>query len=429
MSGQRPAVGEAPEAATIQAAPPGVGPIEEHGATGRRRTLLALCFAAFLVTGNGVAVSPFLLDMARDLGTSLAAVANLVALSSITWGAASLFAGAASDRIGRRPILIGGLLVLVLSPLGVALSHSYLAVAAWRTIGGLGGGAYMGTVFATVADRFPARERGRALGWLTTGQSLSLVIGVPILTSLGGAFGWRGAFGTYGIAMIFAACAVLVVVPGGKTQRATEPPRFLAVLRVLKSSTVLLLLAGIMERLCYAAVSVFLPTYLVQTYGISLGTLAVGLAVIASGNLAGSLIGGRLADRFRVRAIVSAFSLTATGLFALPVLLWQPGVWLSVALCFAYTLANSVGRPALLSALSEAAGEARGAVLGLNITGASVGWLAATSIGGPLIITAGYTGLGLFTSALAFTGAALATGSWLKTSPPDRIERSLNRWP
>jgi hypothetical protein len=74
-------------------------------------------------------------------------------------------------------------------------------------------------------------------------------------------------------------------------------------------------------------------------------------------------------------------------------------------------LLNSFGRPVLLTALSEVSGEARGAVLGLNITGASVGWLAATSIGGPIIIGAGYGGLGLFAASVGFIGAALALAS------------------
>jgi len=402
---------------TTETVLPGAGLVEEPGVAGRRRMLLALCFATFLVTGNGVAVSPFLLDMARDLRTDLAAVASLVALSSITWGISSLFAGVASDRIGRKPILVGGLCVLVLSPLGVALSGNYPAVLAWRVIGGVGGGSFMGTVFATVADRFPARERGRSLGWLTTGQSLSLVVGVPILTSLGGVFGWRGAFWGYGIAMIVAACAVLLVVPPASGERAAAPPRLLAVAGVLTPSTVALLLAGVAERLCYAAVSVFLPTYLVQSYGVPLTALALGLAVVASGNLAGNLLGARLSDRSRARGAVAAFSLAATGLLALPVLLWQPGVWPSVALGFAYTLVNSVGRPVLLTALSEVSGEARGAVMGLNITGSSVGWLVATSVGGPILLGAGYAGLGLFTALVGLVGAALAAGSWLGTRP------------
>ena len=373
--------------------------------------LLALCFATFLVTGNGVAVSPFLLDMARDLGADLAAVANLVALSSVTWGLSSLCAGAASDRIGRKPLLVGGLCVLVLSPLGVALAQGYSAVAAWRILGGVGGGAFMGTVFATVADRFPARERGRSLGWLTTGQSLSLVAGVPLLTGIGGIWGWRGAFWAYGIAMLLAACLTIFVVPATGRDRAIAPLSFAATLRLLRPRTVALLLAGIGDRLCYAAVSVFLPTYLVQTYGISLGTLAIALAIVASGNLVGNLIGGRLGDRFQARGAIVAASLALTGLTALPLLLWQPAVWPSVGLGFAYMLLNSFGRPVLLTALSEVSGEARGAVLGLNITGASVGWLAATSIGGPIIIGAGYGGLGLFAASVGFIGAALALAS------------------
>ncbi len=393
------------------------GLAEERGAAGRGRMLLALCFATFLVTGNGVAVSPFLLDMARDLRTDLAAVANLVALSSITWGIASLFAGAASDRIGRRPLLVGGLCILVLSPLGVAAAQTYPTVAAWRILGGVGGGAFMGTVFATVADRFPARERGKSLGWLTTGQSLSLVIGVPLITSLGGVWGWRGAFWTYGIAMLAAAAVTALVVPKGGRDRATTPPSFAATVRLLKPKTIMLLLAGVSDRLCYAAVSVFLPTYFVQTYGISLGTLAIGLAIIASGNLVGNLIGGRLGDRFRARGVIAAASLALTGLMALPLLLGHPGLWQSVALGFGYSLLNSFGRPVLLTALSEVSGEARGAVLGLNITGASFGWLIATSVGGPLIIGAGYGGLGLFATIVGFLGAALALTSWAISRP------------
>jgi predicted MFS family arabinose efflux permease len=375
--------------------------------------LLVLCFAIFLVTGNGVAVSPFLIDMSRDLGTDLAAIANLVALLSITGGFVSLLAGTASDRLGRKPILLGGLCILVLSPFGVALSSSYFGVAAWRVIGGLGSGCYMGAVFATVADRFPATERGRALGWLAIGQSLSLVLGVPLIASVGGVLGWRGAFLSYGIAMIVAAALVWFVVPRGGSQRKTQPLPFRAMVRLLNYPTIALLLCGITERVCYAVVVVFFPTYLQMTYGVALGALAIGLAIVASGNLGGNLIGGRLADRFRARPLVFAVSSTITGLLGLPMLLWHHSVALSVALGCIYTLVNAVGRVLMLTSLSEVSGEARGAVMGLNITGSSVGIVVATTIGGHLIITNGFGGLGLFTAIAGLGGAVLAAGSWL----------------
>jgi hypothetical protein len=49
---------------------------------------------------------------------------------------------------------------------------------------------------------------------------------------------------------------------------------------------------------------------------------------------------------------------------------------------FAYSLVNAAGRPALMAALSEVPAEVRGAILGLNVTMSSVGWLEAAAVGG-----------------------------------------------
>jgi MFS transporter, DHA1 family, inner membrane transport protein len=51
-------------------------------------------------------------------------------------------------------------------------------------------------------------------------------------------------------------------------------------------------------------------------------------------------------------------------------------------------------------------------VLGLNITVASVGWLAATGLGGFIVSTAGFTGLGVITCLLSAIGAGLAIAYW-----------------
>jgi predicted MFS family arabinose efflux permease len=93
-------------------------------------------------------------------------------------------------------------------------------------------------------------------------------------------------------------------------------------------------------------------------------------------------------------------------------MLWQPGLAASVGLGFAYSLANAVGRPPLMAALSEVSSEARGAILGLNITTGSVGWLGATALGGWLITRFGFGSLGVFSAVTALAGAALAVASW-----------------
>ena len=64
-----------------------------------------------------------------------------------------------------------------------------------------------------------------------------------------------------------------------------------------------------------------------------------------------------------------------------------------------------------MATLSEVPGEVRGAVFGLTVTMASVGWLLAGSVGAGLVATGGFAGLGIFCSVLALAGAGLALAS------------------
>src|SRR3954466_15323768 len=163
--------------------------------TARRVTLMlwALSLGTFLATSSGATRSPFLLDMARDLDTDLMAVANLMAAMSVTWGITSLIAGTTSDRLGRKVILTGAIVLVGAAMAGVGLAGSYPSAVLWVLAGGIGGGSFMGTVFATVSDHVTPARRGGALGWVMTGQSLSLVLGVPLATIIGSQAGWRGA--------------------------------------------------------------------------------------------------------------------------------------------------------------------------------------------------------------------------------------------
>ena len=379
----------------------------------RLALLVPLAGGGLLSTATTVGITPFLLDIAHDFGTNLAAAGNLVAVQSVTWGVASLFAGAASDRLGRRPLLVAGLLTLFISGAAVAWSSSYAWMAVWRLVGGLGGGAFMGTVFATVSDHFPAAERGRSLGWVVTGQSLALVLGVPAMTLAGSVTGWRGAVLAHAITVLVCAGAVWVVVPRRSVRSTERPVSVRALARLVGPRVLALLFAGATERVCYAAVAVFLPTYLLTRYAIDAGQLALGLALVATGNLLGNLIGGQLSDRLRAPQLLLAFSLCAAGALALPVLSWSPAVAVSIALGFMYTVVNATGRPALLTVLSGVSNQARGAVLGLNITFSSIGWLGATALGGFVVGLADFTGLAVLTLGFGLLGAVLSLASHL----------------
>jgi predicted MFS family arabinose efflux permease len=383
-------------------------------------TLLPVLTATtFVVAGAGTAISPFLQDIARDLGTDLGAIGNLFAVLSITWGLLSLTAGAASDRVGRRPILAAATLTMAASRLGMATAASYPAAVVWHLVTGVGGGAFTGTVLATVSDHVAPAQRGRALGWVVTGQSLALVFGTPLLTLVGTVGGWRGAMVTQGLAAMLMAGAIWVVVPRHGHPRATPGTPAPPLHRLLVPRVLLLLGAGLMERACFVAAAVYLATFLLTAYGISLAQVALALALVALGNLAGNIVGGQIADRVPNRPLVSAGALAVTGLLGLPLLAWQPGVAVSVLLGFTYSLVNAVARPPLLAALAEVSSEARGAILGLNITTGSIGWIGAAGLGGWLLGRAGFGALGVFCVVTGLLGAAMAALAARRRLPTD----------
>jgi len=373
--------------------------------------LVALAAATFVVTSTGSGMAPFLTAIAADLASSLPAVANLFSVQAVMWGITSLVAGTLSDRLGRRSILVAGIALLGFTRLGFASSHSYSQLVMWQLVSGVGGGAFMGIVFAAVSDHVPAGARGRALSWVITGQSLSLVVGVPVVTLIGAMAGWRGAIAVHGAAVVLTAVAAWFAIPpdpkrphhpqGGRVWvAALAQPRLLALLG-----------AGTSERLCFGTLAIYLPTFLQRSYGISLGTLALALALVALGNLAGNLLGGRIADRVRARGLVFATALLLTAALAAPTLMWAPGLAVSVALGFAYSFVNATSRPSLMATLSEVPLEVRGAVFGLTVTMASVGWLLAGSAGAALVAAGGFAALGMFCSLLALIGAGLALAS------------------
>jgi DHA1 family inner membrane transport protein len=379
----------------------------------------ALAAASFLLSTSGLALSPFLQTIADELHTGLAAVANLLSFTAVAWGAGSLIAGAASDRFGRRPILVGAVLAMGGSMFGFATSASYPLAIGWMIAAGLCGGSYTGTVYAAVSDHVPSQQRGRALGWVITGQSLSMVFGVPLLALLGAFGGWRGAIMTYAVITAGMALTVRLAMPADPPR--TPPPADPAnvpttAFKALARPDVLTLLgAGTTERTCFAIVAVYTATYLQTSYGVSLSQVAFGLAMVALGTVSGNMLGGYIADRVSARTLVYGCSALATALLALPLLLWQPGLGITIALGSLYTFSNSLGRPSLLASLSEVPAEVRGAVLGMNVTMASVGWLAAAALGGWLITHYGFHALALLCSLAGLLGCVLGLTHWRMT--------------
>jgi DHA1 family inner membrane transport protein len=367
--------------------------------------IAAACFGSFAATSSGTTRAPFLLDMAHDLDVTMPLVANLVSLTATAWGVVSALAGWMSDIVGRRPVLVGALSGLALTLLAQALAGSFFWVAVWATVGGGCAGAFTGVVFTEISGRVPDGQRGRALGWVMSGQSLTLVVGVPLAAAVGSLIGWRGWLICVGALALMASLSLFATVgrgTAGHTRGSAARPS----LRAALSRRVLGLLGtGVAERICYGLAAVYFATFMQVTYDLPLIELALPLAVFALGNVVGTILGGQLADRLRDRLLTFAVTMALSGAAALILFMWHPGPIESVAVGFIYVLLNALGRPSFMAALAAVPEEVRGTVLGLNGTSASVGWIGAAALGAAMISSVGFEGFGPLGAALALLGA------------------------
>ncbi|MBL0898649.1 MAG: MFS transporter [Reyranella sp.] len=365
----------------------------------------AACLGSFAATSSGTTRAPFLIDMAQDLGVAMPLVANLVSLTATAWGLTSALGGWMSDMIGRRPLLIAAPFLLALTLAAQAAAGSFFWVAVWATLGGGCAGAFTGVVFAEVSGRVPDGQRGRALGWVMSGQSLTLVVGVPMAAAVGSIVGWRGWLLCVGV-LSLAACLSLFFTVGRGSAGHTRGDAGRPSMRAALSRRVLGLLGtGVAERICYGLAAVYFATFMQMTYGMSLLELALPLAVFALGNVAGTVLGGQLADRLRDRLLTFAAAMALSAVAALVLFLWHPGPVVSVAVGFVYVLLNALGRPSFMAALAAVPADVRGTVMGLNGTSASVGWIGAAALGAAMIGSVGFEGFGPLAAVLALLGA------------------------
>ena len=150
--------------------------------------LLVLFVTAFVDMIGLAMIVPLLPFYATELGASATVVGLLVSAFAVAQLAVAPVWGRFSDRYGRRPAILAGLLLTGSAYVIFAFAGSVLVLLLSRLVQGAGGGT-IGVVQAYVADASPPEERTKSLGWLSAVTSLGAVAGPAfgsLLISLGG---------------------------------------------------------------------------------------------------------------------------------------------------------------------------------------------------------------------------------------------------
>ena len=150
--------------------------------------LLVLFVTAFVDMVGLTMVIPLLPYYATDFGASATMVGLLISAFSVAQLLVAPSWGRLSDRYGRRPAILAGLLLTGVSYALFAFAGSIVALLVSRLIQGAGGGT-IGVVQAYVADASPPERRTKSLGSLSVVTSLAAVAGPAFgsaMISLGG---------------------------------------------------------------------------------------------------------------------------------------------------------------------------------------------------------------------------------------------------
>jgi MFS family permease len=191
--------------------------------TSLRERALSACSQAGLVNNlnDGLAWGLLPLLFARG-GLSVARVGVLAAVYPAVWGLGQLVTGPLSDRLGRKPLIVGGMLLQAAALAGTALAGAFLPWAASAILLGVGTAMVYPTLLAAVGDVAHPSWRASAVGVYRWWRDAGFAVGALLAGVLADLAGLRAA--VWVVAALTAASGLVVAVRMYETHPAPGRP-------------------------------------------------------------------------------------------------------------------------------------------------------------------------------------------------------------
>lgn len=342
------------------------------------------------MTGFGVflPIFPFL---AQDVGATPSA--TTIAMGAYSFGQliSSPFWGRLSDRVGRKPILIAGLIGGVISYLWIARAASVEELGAARLFGGLMAGN-VGAAFAAAADLADDKTRARNMGLLGAAVGLGFIAGPALGALLIGETESRESFAF--VCYVSAALAGLAALAAFALFRESLPPEARRKAGEPRVSRIALLFSRpALTRFVIIMFLVIAAQAMMETvFGLwadaqlQWGAREVGWTLAGLGFGAVLLQGGGAGRMSRVlgerTTLLIGLALFAAGFGGMGVARDAAAL---IAALTALVIGIGLATPALNALIASQAGEReRGAVMGLSQSASALGRVAGPLASGPL---------------------------------------------
>src|SRR5204863_3540191 len=172
--------------------------------SGERRFQWTVALVLFGVLFFGVSdtqlVAPLLPLIAMDLGITPGHAGIIVTTYSLAAAAFALIVGPLSDRVGRKKVLVSGLALFTGASFLTYHVSTFNALVILRGMTGLAAGTLSTCALSFAGDYYSYEQRGRAMGVLSMGYFVAIVVGVPAGALAAARLGWQWVFGCLSVA-------------------------------------------------------------------------------------------------------------------------------------------------------------------------------------------------------------------------------------
>ena len=365
----------------------------------------------FLNTGIRM-VYPFIPALARGLGVPISDLYTLVLVRNFAGFFSPLF-GPMTDRYGRKPMMVGAMLLFSLGCLLVVVAPGYWVLGATLAVIALAKVIYDPAMQAYLGDVVPYRERGWAIALTELAWAGGLLVGAPAAGFLIEQQGWQAPFLWLGLLGVGAALLLWRYLPGSP-RRVGPAPRWRDLVTTLRRYPVIWAAAAYLMLAMGANETLFIiyGDWMEDSFGLSLTSLGLAAAVIGISEVTGELGVGTAVDRLGKRPVV-----IVTGCINVLLYLTIPSLSLTLTsalislfllfLSFEMTLVGSV------PLLTELVPQARGLVMSMAIAAGALGRTIGAIIGPIIWETAGFHLTGLV-AAVIMGVAVIILAVWVR---------------
>lgn len=351
-------------------------------------------------------------------GSNLAMVGLTIGAYGLTQALFQIPYGLASDRFGRKPVIVFGLVLFAIGSFVAAVAQDLPMILVGRVI--QGAGAISAAVTALAADL--TREQHRTKVMAMIGGSIALVFAFSMVAApvLYGLIGMPGIFLITGGLSVLAIGVVLKVVPDAPPAVKAEGDASFG--RVLKDGRLGRLNFGVFAlHVMQTAMWVLIPSALVQSGGLAVGEhwkIYLPAVLISFVGMVPAVIAAEKYGKMKLvfNAAVALLVLVQLGFFFFGSGLWPLAIWLTLFFV-AFNILEAT-QPSLISRIAPP--EAKGAALGIYNTTQSIGLFLGGAVGGTL---AHRLGNGAVWGCTTVLGLAWLAFSLSMVVPPPRSQQ------